>query len=143
MFEKLEKAGTPKAQAIARVGKLFLDFGFHAPTVAFPEQYGLMLEPTESFTKSELDQFAQVVETIHQIIHEHPEVLTTVPHFTPMGRVNEVHANKHVMLSEPIPHTLPAVKADRVDSSKLRAMNAKEVIKTIIEAHEKAKLKAN
>jgi glycine dehydrogenase len=100
MFDKLAKAGTPKAQAISRVGKLFLDFGFHAPTVAFPEQYGLMLEPTESFTKAELDGFYEVVETIHQIIHEHPEVLTTVPHFTPIGRVNEVQANKLVQLSE-------------------------------------------
>lgn len=138
MFEKLQKAGTPKAQAIARVGKLFLDFGFHAPTVAFPEQFGLMIEPTESFTKGELDQFFEVVKTIHQIIHEHPEVLTTVPHFTPMGRVDEVHANKNVVLSETIAHTLPEVKADRIESNELRAMNANQVIKTIVEAHEKA-----
>ena len=135
-FERLQKAGTPKANAIARVGKLFLDFGFHAPTVAFPEQYGLMIEPTESFTKEELDKFYDVVVTIHQIIHEHPEVLTTVPHFTPIARVNEVQANKVVQLSEAIPHTLPEVKADRVASDKLRNMSSNEIIKTIVKAHE-------
>ena len=41
----------PKIQAIPQIGKLFLDFGFHAPTVAFPEIFGLMIEPTESYTK--------------------------------------------------------------------------------------------
>ena len=136
MFEKLEKAGTPKSAAIARVGKLFLDFGFHAPTVAFPEQYGLMIEPTESFTKAELDGFYTVVETIHQIIHEHPEVLTTVPHFTPIGRVNEVQANKQVQLSEAIPSVLPEIKPDVVNADVLRNMSPKEIIKTIVKTHE-------
>ena len=51
MFEALAKGGVPKAKAIAQVGKLFLDFGMHPPTVAFPEALGLMIEPTESFTK--------------------------------------------------------------------------------------------
>ena len=36
-FLRLEKIGIPKSKAIPQVGKLFLDFGFHAPTVAFPE----------------------------------------------------------------------------------------------------------
>jgi glycine dehydrogenase len=135
MFDKLQKAGTPKSAAIARVGKLFLDFGFHAPTVAFPEQYGLMLEPTESFTKAELDGFYQVVETIHQIIHEHPEVLTTVPHFTPIGRVNEVQANKQVQLSESIPSVLPEIKPDVVNADVLRNMSPKEIINTIVKTH--------
>jgi len=138
MFDKLQKAGTPKAQAIARVGKLFLDFGFHAPTVAFPEQYGLMLEPTESFTKKELDGFYEVVETIHQIIHEHPEVLQTVPHFTPISRVNEVLANKNVCLSEEIPHSFDEVLTDKVSADELRNMSPKNIIHTIKEAHENA-----
>ena len=50
-FSNLENHGIPKNQAIPQIGKLFLDFGFHAPTVAFPEIFGLMIEPTESYTK--------------------------------------------------------------------------------------------
>ena len=50
-FSNLENHGIPKNQAIPQIGKLFLDFGFHAPTVAFPEVFGLMIEPTESYTK--------------------------------------------------------------------------------------------
>ena len=98
-----------------------------------------MIEPTESFTKSELDKFYEVVKTIHQIIHEHPEVLVTAPHFTPMARVNEVLANKNVQLSEKLSHVLPEVKTDRLPADTLRKMNSNEIIKTIVAAHEKSK----
>ena len=72
-FELLEDAGISKSKAIPQVGKLFLDFGFHAPTVAFPEVFGLMIEPTESYTKAELDRFADAVICIKEIIKECPE----------------------------------------------------------------------
>ena len=71
-FERLEKAGIPKSQAIPKVGKLFLDFGFHAPTVAFPEVFGLMIEPTESYGIAELDRFAEAVLAIKEMIDDHP-----------------------------------------------------------------------
>ena len=54
-FEKLEAVGVSRAGAIGRFGKLFLDFGFHAPTVSFPEAQGLMIEPTESYTQARAD----------------------------------------------------------------------------------------
>ena len=82
-FERIEQAGLKRAVAIPRLGKLFLDFGLHAPTVAFPEMYGLMVEPTECYSQAELDRFVSIVTTIHEILEEHPEVLKTVPHFTP------------------------------------------------------------
>ncbi len=135
-FNRIAEAGTPKAQAIARVGKLFLDFGFHAPTVAFPEVYGLMLEPTESYTKDELDGFASVVETIHHMINEYPQILQTVPHFTPIDRVNEVDANKNPILTEDISDTLDPVLEDRIDPNALRNMTSEEIIKKILRAHE-------
>ena len=136
MFEKLAKAGTPKAKAIARVGKLFLDFGFHAPTVAFPEQYGLMIEPTESFTKAELDLFAEVVKNIHKVIHEYPQVLQTVPHFTPVGQVDEVGANKNLAFCEEIKAVLPSVAQDLIAPEKLRNMGFNELSQLILKRHE-------
>lgn len=137
-FKHIEESGTAKANTIARIGKLFLDFGFHAPTVAFPEQYGLMIEPTESFSKAELDQFTEVVIKISQLLKDHPEVLQTVPHFTPIDRVDEVAANKNPILSEKITSTLPPIIADRYDADKLRAMSAGDTCELIVKAHEES-----
>lgn len=138
-FKKIETSGTPKANTIARIGKLFLDFGFHAPTVAFPEQFGLMLEPTETYGKSELDQFAGVVESIFKLISDHPEVLQTVPHFTPIDRVDEVGANKSPQFAELIKSDLPSILPDRVPSDSLRKLGTGDLCQLIIEAHQKSK----
>jgi len=135
-FKKIEAAGTPKANSIARIGKLFLDFGFHAPTVAFPEQFGLMIEPTESYSKKELDQFSDVVRTILKLVNEHPEVLKTVPHFTPIDRVDEVTANKSPVLSERITNDLPNIIPDRVNVSKLRESTPSDLCELIIKTHQ-------
>lgn len=136
-FAKLESAGIPKAMAIPRVGKLFLDFGLHAPTVAFPEQYGLMIEPTETYSKAELDNFVGTVKTIGQIINESPEVLKTVPHFTPIDRVDEVLANKNIMLSEPL-LALPNVLPNRMSPKELEKTAPKAVWDLIRKAHSAA-----
>jgi glycine dehydrogenase len=138
-FTRIEKdGGVPKANAIARIGKLFLDFGFHAPTVAFPEQYGLMIEPTETYSKSELDQFAGVVTKILDLVNDHPEVLRTVPHFTPIDRVDEVGANKTPTFAEKITKTLPAILPDRVEAAKLRNSTPGDLCEMIVAAHHKA-----
>lgn len=134
-FKKIEASGTPKTNSIARIGKLFLDFGFHAPTVAFPEQYGLMLEPTETYSKKELDEFAEVVKTILKLVNEHPEVLKTVPHFTPIDRVDEVGANKNPQFAEKITDHLPDIIPDRVDADKLRKSTAGDLCELILKTH--------
>lgn len=135
-FKKIETAGIPKTNAISRIGKLFLDFGFHAPTVAFPEQFGLMLEPTETYGKKELDQFANVVTTILALVNEHPEVLKTVPHFTPIDRVDEVNANKNPVLSEIITKNLPDIIEDRIEAEKLRNSTPADLCAMIVQAHQ-------
>jgi glycine dehydrogenase len=135
-FKKIEASGTPKTNTIARIGKLFLDFGFHAPTVAFPEQFGLMIEPTETYGKEELDQFTGVVKTILDLVNTHPEVLKTVPHFTPIDRVDEVNANKNPVLSEVITSHLPDIIPDRVDATKLRKSTPGDLCAMIISAHQ-------
>ena len=135
-FKKIEAAGTPKTNSIARIGKLFLDFGFHAPTVAFPEQYGLMIEPTETYSKKELDQFVDVVETILKLVNSNPEVLKTVPHFTPIDRVDEVQANKSPVLTEKITAHLPDIIPDRVDADKLRNSTPGDLCEHIVKTHQ-------
>jgi glycine dehydrogenase len=130
-FRRAEAAGVPRASVIARVGKLFLDFGFHAPTVAFPEVFGLMIEPTESYTKAELDRFAEAVIAIGALIREKPEVLKSAPRFTPVDRVDEVAANRNLTLSERIT-ALPSLNPNRIPPAQLAAMPVEEIRRRIL-----------
>jgi glycine dehydrogenase len=130
-FENLEKHGIPKNQAIPQIGKLFLDFGFHAPTVAFPEVFGLMIEPTESYTKRELDRFVEAVLAIKDIIDESPFVLKSSPHFTPIDRVDEVGANRNLRLNEPLDR-LPPLPHNRISPSELMRLEIDEIKNRVI-----------
>lgn len=133
-FEKVEATGIKHALVVQRVGKLFLDFGLHAPTVAWPETYGLMIEPTESYSKVELDRFIAVVEEIREMVRTHPDVLLTAPHFTPVERIDEVSANKNIQLMEWLKE-LPTVLRDRITPLELSRMEVKEISASILEVH--------
>ena len=134
-FSSLEKVGVSKSQAIPQVGKLFLDFGFHAPTVAFPEVFGLMIEPTESYTKKELDRFAEAVLAIKDLIEEYPEVVTGAPHFTPIDRVDEVSANRNLCLAEKLDH-LPALPSNRIQPQILLNLGVDEIKQRLFDLHD-------
>jgi glycine dehydrogenase len=47
------------------VAKRLMDYGFHAPTVSFPVAGTMMIEPTESESKAELDRFCEAMISIH------------------------------------------------------------------------------
>lgn len=125
-FAHLAKHGIQQQQAITKLGKLFLDFGFHAPTVAWPEALGLMLEPTESYTQAELDRLGAAIQAILRIVREHPSLLNSTPHFTPTTRIDEVHANRELCLSEPLT-SLPDIPANRLSPSELAHMAIDEI----------------
>lgn len=52
------------------IAKRLMDYGFHAPTVSFPVAGTLMIEPTESETKSEIDRFCDAMLAIREEIAE-------------------------------------------------------------------------
>ena len=52
------------------VAKRLMDYGFHAPTTSFPVIGTLMIEPTESEAKGELDRFCEAMIAIRREIHE-------------------------------------------------------------------------
>ena len=54
----------------ADIAKRLMDYGFHAPTLSFPVHGTLMMEPTESETKAELDRFIEAMIDIHKDIME-------------------------------------------------------------------------
>ena len=55
---------------VTDIAKRLMDYGFHAPTVSFPVAGTLMIEPTESEPKSELDRFADALIEIRNEIRE-------------------------------------------------------------------------
>jgi len=129
-FETLEAVGISRARAIGPFGKLFLDFGYHAPTVSFPEAQGLMIEPTESYTKAELDRFADSIILMLHLVHEQPTILHTVPHFTPVDRIDDVSANKHVVVSIRLT-VLPQVLPNRIAPDQLAQMPLEAIAEAI------------
>ena len=60
----------PLGIEVADVAKRLMDYGFHAPTVSFPVAGTLMIEPTESESKDELDRFAEALINIKKEIEE-------------------------------------------------------------------------
>ena len=70
------------------VAKRLIDYGFHAPTLSFPVAGTIMIEPTESEDKDELDRFCDALLSIRKEIDEiaqgamdqHSNVLTNAPH---------------------------------------------------------------
>ena len=82
------------------IAKRLLDFGLHAPTVYFPliVHEALMIEPTETESKESLDEFAEAMIKIAREVEENPEVVTSAPHVTPVGRLDEVKAAKDLNL---------------------------------------------
>ncbi len=77
------------------VAKRMLDYGVHAPTTYFPQivEEALMIEPTESFEKEELDRFADIARKISEEAYSKPQTVLKAPQNTALGRLNEVKAS--------------------------------------------------
>jgi glycine dehydrogenase subunit 2 len=84
------------------IAKRLLDFGVHPPTVYFPllVEEALMIEPTETETKETLDSFADAIEEILREAEEDPEVARKAPYTTPVRRLDEVRANRELVLRQ-------------------------------------------
>ena len=59
-----------KSVTVEDVAKRLMDYGFHAPTISFPVAGTMMIEPTESESKEELDRFCDALIAIHAEIQE-------------------------------------------------------------------------
>ncbi len=80
------------------LAKRLLDYGYHAPTIYFPQlvDEALMIEPTETESKETLDGFA---EAISSIMEEEKELIEEAPKNTAVGRVDETKAIRDSVLS--------------------------------------------
>jgi glycine dehydrogenase subunit 2 len=80
--------------------KRLLDYNIHAPTTYFPLLVPecLLIEPTETETKEELDGFVAAMIKIQQEAENTPELLKEAPHTQPVRRLDEVRAAKQLDL---------------------------------------------
>jgi glycine dehydrogenase subunit 2 len=78
----------------ADIAKRLIDYGFHPYTVSFPliVHGAMMIEPTETESKRELDLFADALISIAQEIEADPSQVTSAPQLTRTSRVDEVTA---------------------------------------------------
>jgi len=88
---KRQKAKGVKTLDIA---KRLLDYGYHSPTIYFPliVEEAIMIEPTETESKTTLDQFADTMRIIAHEVDEDPEIVRSAPHNTPVLRLDETTA---------------------------------------------------
>jgi len=84
------------------IGKRLLDYGFHPPITYFPliVPEAIMIEPTETESRETLDAFIEAMTKIAEEAVATPELLHGAPHTTPVGRLDEVHAARHLKLRE-------------------------------------------
>ncbi len=80
------------------VAKRLLDYGFHAPTIYFPLNVpeALMIEPTETETREELDRFADAMIAIAEEAESDPDMVMSAPHHTPVRRLDEGRAGRQL-----------------------------------------------
>ncbi len=98
------------------VAKRLMDFGFHAPTVSFPVPGTLMIEPTESEPKAELDRFCDALIAIRKEIEDvvtgkadpKDNVLKNAPHTASAVSINDW---SHPYSREQAAYPLPWVRA--------------------------------
>jgi glycine dehydrogenase subunit 2 len=96
--EKIKKETGCKALDIA---KRLLDYGIHAPTIYFPliVPEALMIEPTESESREDLDTFVEVMIKIKKECYQNPEIVKEAPHNTAVRRLDEVKAARNPVLT--------------------------------------------
>ena len=82
------------------IAKRLIDYGFHPYTVSFPliVRGALMIEPTETEGKRELDLFVDAMTAIAHEVETDPELVRSAPHSTRISRVDEVTAARRPVL---------------------------------------------
>ncbi len=91
------------------IAKRLIDYGFHPMTIYFPliVQGAMLIEPTESVGRQELDQFIEAMQSIAREAVETPDLVLNAPHDTRIGRLDEAAAAR-----KPVLRWKPNARAD-------------------------------
>lgn len=106
---------------VTDIAKRLMDFGFHAPTMSWPVIGTLMIEPTESESKRELDRFCDAMIQIKKEADANPEVIRQAPHTAKMLMATEW---KQPYTREQAAFPLPWVKNNKYWPAVARVDNA-------------------
>ncbi len=95
-----DKLQAKKGVRTMDLAKRLIDYGFHPYTTAFPliVPGAMMIEPTESESKEELDLFLEAMRLIAQEVEEDPELVKAAPHCTRVSRLDETAAARKPVL---------------------------------------------
>ena len=95
-----DKSQAKKNVRTMDIAKRLIDYGFHPYTTAFPliVPGALMIEPTESESKEELDLFVEAMRAIADEVEEDAEMVRTAPHSTRVARLDETAAARKPIL---------------------------------------------
>ncbi|MDD2710779.1 MAG: aminomethyl-transferring glycine dehydrogenase subunit GcvPB [Verrucomicrobiae bacterium] len=96
MANHLKEAGL----TVRDIAKRILDYGYHAPTIAWPIHDCLMIEPTETESKETLDAFISAMRKVAREIETESYTLQHAPHHMPIQRVDEVKAARELRLRD-------------------------------------------
>jgi glycine dehydrogenase subunit 2 len=104
-----DKRQTRKGVHTLDIAKRLIDYGFHPMTIYFPliVQGAMLIEPTESVGRQELDQFIEAMVSIAREAEDDPELVLNAPHTTRIGRLDEAAAAR-----KPVLRWKPKAKAD-------------------------------
>jgi glycine dehydrogenase subunit 2 len=82
------------------MAKRLMDFGYHPPTIYFPlvVHGAIMIEPTETECKADLDLFIEAFKEIVREARENPEIVHQAPHLCKVKRLDETAAARHPCL---------------------------------------------
>src|SRR5260370_7768815 len=96
------------------IAKRVIDYGFHPMTIYFPliVSGAMLIEPTESVGRQELDQFIEAMRSIAREAIEDPELVLNAPHTTPIAPLDEAAAARKPVL--PWRPNQPATKPQAV-----------------------------
>jgi len=83
------------------IAKRLIDYGFHPPTMSFPliVHGALMIEPTETESRRDLDQFIEAMKIIAKEASENAAVLKSAPHHTYVRRLDETAAARNPIVT--------------------------------------------
>jgi glycine dehydrogenase subunit 2 len=95
-----DKLQAKKGVKTMDIAKRLIDYGFHPYTTAFPliVPGALMIEPTESESKEEMDLFIDAMKSIAEEVDEDPAMVLAAPHTTRVSRLDEVAAARRPVL---------------------------------------------
>lgn len=95
-----DKRQTRKGVHTLDIAKRLIDYGFHPMTIYFPliVPGAMLIEPTESVGRQELDQFISAMASIAGEAIDDPELVRNAPHLTRIGRLDEAAAARRPVL---------------------------------------------